>query len=261
MLLLLPSYLIKWIQILLHNISSKIIINNIQSPSINVKCGIRQGCPLSMLIFIIGTEPLPQKILANPQIKDLSLGTTKLIINHYAGDLTIFVTDPQSFSPISKTLKMFSFYSGLKVNPSKTELVSNSSNISSSFSAAFPDGKVTSSSKILGINFSFDPQKLTENWTKILHSLERKIASLNPRDSLFSKILSVNSHVIPQILFQARVTAPTPLFIKTINKALFKFLWNYSTYEPIKRSKLYLPKHKGGIPKHKGGPLLLNNYL
>ena len=71
-----PSSLLKWIRIFLSNLTSKINLNGYLSNSIPVKRGIRQGCPLSMLLFIIAIEPLTRKILASANFKGISLGKT-----------------------------------------------------------------------------------------------------------------------------------------------------------------------------------------
>ena len=70
---------------------------------------------------------------------------------------------------------------------------------------------------------------------------------LTPIDSLFSKVISINQHFLPKILFLSRIIPPTHKHIKTLNSFLFKFLWNFSPFEPIKRYTLYLPKADGGI--------------
>ena len=243
-----PTYLITWIKICLTNLSSRLIINKTQTNPIPVKCGIRQGCPLSMLLFILGIEPLTRKILSNNKIKGISIGKNKLIVNHYADDLTIFVSDPSSFPEIATTLSEFSKYSGLKINLQKTKLLSNSTILSNEFQKSFPQGIIQSTSKILGLHFSFDPSSDDLNWKKVLSTTSYLYSSiLNHHDSLHSKVISINLHILPQILFVARIFPPKPSLIKSLNKQLFKYIWNLSPFEPIKRSTLYLPKNDGGI--------------
>ena len=53
-----PPSLLKWIRIFLHNLTAQINLNGYLSDSILIKRGIRQGCPLSMLLFIIGIKLL-----------------------------------------------------------------------------------------------------------------------------------------------------------------------------------------------------------
>ena len=73
------------------------------------------------------------------------------------------------------------------------------------------------------------------------------LAILYPKDTFYSKTISLNQHFLPRILFLSRIILPTPKQIKSLTTLLFKFLWNFSPFEPIKRSTLYLPKSDGGI--------------
>ena len=243
-----PVTLLNWIRIFLTNLTAQINLNGYLSDPISVKCGIRQGCPLSMLLFLIGIEPLTKKILALSKIQGISIGTSSLKVSHYADNLTLFISSPQSFSAIREIIEEFSSYSGLKINHSKTSIISNSPILLSSFRSIFPQGKTLTSTKILGITFSFHKEDLSKNWDDLIRSLPHiSLATLNPKDFLFSKTISLNQHLLPRILFLSRIIPPTPKQIKSLTTLLFKFLWNFSPFEPIKRSSLYLPKSDGGI--------------
>ena len=116
---------------------------------------IRQGCPLSMLLFIIGIEPLTQKFFSSSKIQKISLGTTILIVCHYADKLNLFISCPDIFSLIREIIDEFSLYSGFKINHSKISIISKSPALLSSFRSSFPQGRILSSTKILGNNFLF----------------------------------------------------------------------------------------------------------
>ena len=110
----------------LSNLSAKLNLNGTLSAPIPVKCGIRRGCPLSMLLFLIGKEPLTQKILSFTKIQGISFGTNSLKVSHYADGLTFLISFPDSFTPIREIIKEFSFFYILKINHSKTTIISNS---------------------------------------------------------------------------------------------------------------------------------------
>ena len=87
-----------------------------------------------------------------------------------------------------------------------------------------------------------------QNRDALVRSVPRTTFSLlNPNDSLFSKVIFINQHFLPKFLFLSRIIPPTPKHIKTLNSFLFKFFWNFSPFESIKRSTLYLTKADGGI--------------
>ena len=116
------------------------------------------------------------------------------------------------------------------------------------FTLYFPQGKTLTSAKILEISFSFQTEDLEKNWDNLIRSIPHTILSfLNPNDSLFSKVISLNQHLLPKLLFLSRVLPPNSKQTRTLTSHLFKFLWNFSSFELIKRSTLYLLKTDGGI--------------
>ena len=56
------------------DISSYVINNGFASPFFNLNRGVRQGCPLSGLLFVLGIELLNLAIQANPDIKGFNVG-------------------------------------------------------------------------------------------------------------------------------------------------------------------------------------------
>ena len=73
-----PVSLLNWIRIFLSNLTAQLNLNGYLSDPISVKCGIRQGYPLSMFLFLIGIEPLTQKILVSSKTQGISIGTSSL---------------------------------------------------------------------------------------------------------------------------------------------------------------------------------------
>ena len=111
-----PDTLLNWIRIFLSDLTAQLNLNGSLSDPISVKCGIRQGCPLSMLLFLIGIKPLTKKLLASSKFQGISIGTSSLKVSHYADGLTLFVSSLQSYSEIREIIEKFSLYSGLKIN-------------------------------------------------------------------------------------------------------------------------------------------------
>jgi len=59
----------KWIKVLYNNIQSKIDINGLLTDPINIQRGVRQGCPISMLLFVISLEPMLNVVRKNERNK------------------------------------------------------------------------------------------------------------------------------------------------------------------------------------------------
>ena len=62
--------------------------------------GVRQGCPLSGLLFVLAIEVLAQAIRENENIYGLKINDTELKLSMYADDLTAFIKDERSASQL-----------------------------------------------------------------------------------------------------------------------------------------------------------------
>ena len=69
--------------------------------------GVRQGCPLSGLLFVLAIEVLAQAIRENENIHGLKINDTELKLTMYADDLTAFIKDERSVSQLFSLLNYF----------------------------------------------------------------------------------------------------------------------------------------------------------
>ena len=81
--------LIKWVKVFYNNISSCVMNNGHASEFFNLFCGVRQGCPLSPLLYIICSEILNLTIRNNLEIKGIMVMDTEVIISAYADDTAL----------------------------------------------------------------------------------------------------------------------------------------------------------------------------
>ena len=65
--------------------------------------GIYQGCPFSMLLYIIAAEDLPISLL---KIKEIQIGDHEIKIINFADNMTIFIRDFTCLSRIQVILKL-----------------------------------------------------------------------------------------------------------------------------------------------------------
>ena len=84
---------IQMIKVCYNNIQSKIKINGLLSDPFNIMRGVRQGCSLSMLLYIIAAEVLANFIIADKRVKGVQIGTQGIKIVNFADDTTIFLKD------------------------------------------------------------------------------------------------------------------------------------------------------------------------
>jgi hypothetical protein len=83
-----------WISILFGTASSRALLNGTQGPGILYKRGVRQGDPLSPMLFILAIDPVQRILeLATRQgiLSPLPLNTANLRMSLYADDIAIFI--------------------------------------------------------------------------------------------------------------------------------------------------------------------------
>ena len=68
----------RWIKVFNTDISSCVTNNGFASPFFNLNRGVRQGCPLSGLLFVLGIELLNLAIQTNSNIKEIKVGDEEI---------------------------------------------------------------------------------------------------------------------------------------------------------------------------------------
>ena len=111
----------RWIEVIYHNVSSCVLNNGHASPFFQLHRGVRQGCPLSGLLFVIGIELLARALQNDNSIKGVNINKKEIKVSQFADDTTVFVSDQDSVSNLLKLLCKFKHASGLEINTTKTE--------------------------------------------------------------------------------------------------------------------------------------------
>ncbi len=75
------------------SVNSCIINNGYCSEFIQIGRGIRQGCPLSSLLFIITVEALSREMLINKKIQGIMINNHEIKITQLADDTTLLLKD------------------------------------------------------------------------------------------------------------------------------------------------------------------------
>nr|CAD1834466.1 unnamed protein product [Ananas comosus var. bracteatus] len=111
---------IRWINSLLQSSSSKILLNEVPGKSFACRRGLRQGDPLSLLIFILCVDVLYRMIhlaATSQSLQAVGIGDVKLHTLQFADDMLLFFDGTtRSAAAIKVILDAFSAYSGLKIN-------------------------------------------------------------------------------------------------------------------------------------------------
>ena len=114
---------IHWIQTIYNQLLCCVINNGHASDFFELTRGIRQGCPLSALLFIIVAEVMAINIRKNRNIQGIKFGETEIKLTQFADDTTLFLNNDQSLKFSLDLLEHYQHCAGLKLNKEKSEIV------------------------------------------------------------------------------------------------------------------------------------------
>ncbi|WOG84202.1 hypothetical protein DCAR_0103384 [Daucus carota subsp. sativus] len=133
---------IGWIKGLLETARVSILVNGSPTKEFVPSRGLRQGDPLSPLLFNLVGEVLSSMLHKTSQkgiFKGFSLGKAMQPITHlqFADDTIVFVDNTlESISGVKKVLQCFQMISGLKINYEKSEIFAHNSSFSTQMEGA-----------------------------------------------------------------------------------------------------------------------------
>ena len=110
----------KWISVLYKDVESAVINGGYSSNYFKVSRGVRQGCPLSPLLFVLGVEILAQKIRQCTSCQGIKLPqSVEAKISQFADDTTLISRGVNALREYMDVLNKFNDISGLKLNKKK----------------------------------------------------------------------------------------------------------------------------------------------
>ena len=105
------------------DITSQIIVNGAKTEKVEISRGVRQGCPLSMLLYTISAIPVLEMIKDNNQIKGHTTKRNNNIkVQCYADDTTIIINKLREMKAVNEIYKRHSEASEAKINEDKTQI-------------------------------------------------------------------------------------------------------------------------------------------
>ena len=242
---------IQWIKVF--NTDRKSCVSNAgwHTRQFTLERGIRQGCPISALLFILASELLACKIRNMRCINGIQLPNSnkQIKISQYADDITIFVSDEASLKICLNLFDEFSVISGLQVNKTKTAIMGIG------LWANVPELcqiHCMQKIKILGVIFpnKGNSAELDENWIGRLHKVSCMISHWNRRYlSLTGKIILVKSLFLSQFTHLFMIMKAPDSILKKLNSLMFKFIWQTGGkgVEKVKRKVLIQEIKYGGL--------------
>ena len=249
---------ISYIKCIYSKCSSSIVNMGWVSKYFELSRGIRQGCSLSALLFVISVEILACNIRNNTNIKGFQLPQdsilpewakkdTEIKISQVADDTTVFTRDKESTFEIIKTIELFSKVSGLKLNMQKTEGIWLSKNgviPTDVLDIKWSIGPV----KSLGIYFGLKETEIQKlNWESKLDKLKRLLSVWRKRNlTIYGRAVIINVIALSQLLYNMNMIVTPEYVLKEVEACIYDFLWK-GKKDKIKRACIINDFSKGGI--------------
>ncbi len=147
--------------------------------------GVKQGCPLSALLFILVVEILALRIKLNKEIKGHHLKQGKhereIKLSQYADDINVFLYDEAQIIPLIETITQFGALAGPKLNLNKSigMYLTECKNANNTINGiGFTDEPI----RCLGIYVGTNQAKCMDlNWLQNIEKLEKELEKWKTR--------------------------------------------------------------------------------
>ena len=234
-----PETTINLIEALYQNTISIIDVNSEFSKPIKITRGVRQGCPLSAILFILVIEPLLDKIQRSRKIK--STNHQKSIA--FADDITVSIKT-KSINKLIKFLDDFEMIAGLAINYDKSEMLTKNHNIF--FRNPEKTLKTVNRVKVLGvfITTKYGIDCNTKNKIETILSQATKFTSKNM--SFRARAINLETFILSKITYQLRHFTKNKTYMKKLNAKMVDGFWNHKKHN-VNQEIAHLERKEGGI--------------
>ena len=250
----LGEYFVSWVRVILNGRTANVKNGGLLSEPFALERGVRQGCPVSPMLFVIGVEILALKIRQGNQIKGITLPNSpkSIRILQYADDTTFFLRNRADLREVLSEIKKLSSVSGLNLNENKSKILIGYNQVLETY---LENIKCQEKMKILVVTFSLKSPagKLKDNWENIVENIERTLSAGSKRDlSLIAKNSILKTFALSKVNHLIESIGLPNTVLKHLNTMFFRFPWekrynNKRAFEKIKRKVIYNPIEKGGL--------------
>ena len=242
----------------------KVIVNGFLSKSFKINNGIRQGCPLSAMLFVLAVEPLSVAIFQTHQMEGFTLpNNTEVKLVQHVDDLTLFMKNKRSIRFALNFIREFGQVSGCILNKKKSfiieiceindpYIIEEIPVLKNSYEMKLVAGRETKIfvgefRKILGIYFCASVKYyVNKNWFEVFHKC-CKVMDMWEKEhlSIIGRVLILNVKIIPKIFYLLQSIEPMAFWNKRLTLQFRRFIGGGSS--SILLSILEWGRDRGGL--------------
>jgi hypothetical protein len=235
-----------WLDLLYSDARATLKINNTMGIGFLIRRGVRQGDPLSPLLYVLAIEGLAAMVRVKKEHVGLDIpggGSIKYLM--YADDTTIFARDQKSIEAVKGILHTFEKASNARVNWKKSVGV-NFGNVK--IRADLWRGTWLGEHEVikyLGVPITKDLNHALM-WKKALQSIQTSFNSWRRQYmTMIGRKVIINAYVQPKITYLLQAL-PLDKGHKAVESMMSRFLWG-GKKASISMATCYLPAQDGGL--------------
>ena len=257
-----PNNFIKTIKNLYEAAESVVIINGIVSTAFKIIRGVRQGDPVSCLLFDFAIEPLACNLRASG-LRGIEIPgvAERLITTLFADDTTVYLHATDSYDELLKILEDWCGASRAKFNEEKTELIplgnkeyrerlartrrmNERDQPLAGTARIVPDGVAI---RTLGSWIGNNIDNHTP-WNRVIGVLESQMTKWDKRKpTLTGRRLIAGLEFGGRTQYLTRVQTMPEDVAKTLIKMMREFIWKGDKHPRVAMEQLYKPAEQGGL--------------
>ena len=240
-----PEEFISWIRCLYSVTSMRFDFGAGITDSIQGAISLRQGCPMSMLLFIIYIEPLLTKIESN--LVGIPTPGGRVRSRAFVDDITVFIGSQQDLNTCGEILSNFTNWSGAVVNPTKTQILGLGS-WSNRIEWGIEWAKPASSVRLLGIPYEASIESTISNcWKSVVSKMMSCLRENIGRDlTIQQRVKFIKESAISTCVFAAKVLPCPTVTVEQMTSQIKRFVW-FGKREKTPEGVLWQRETGGGI--------------
>ena len=211
--------------------------------------GIRQGCPLSGLLYSIAIEPFLHNLRKQLDQCSFTIPNSGKVcsVSAYADDISIFVTSDVGFD-INRIYNLYSRSSAASLNYTKSQGLWAGPWIGRSdkpLNFQWNDQGL----RFLGVHLGNYNHYVKQNWTNCSEKLNRTLSRWTPLSSSLSlkgKVLIANQLAATQVFHSLAVLCPPEDILSGLQRRLVDFVLSGKRHL-LEKEKLFQPCNHGGL--------------
>lgn len=205
--------------------------------------GLRQGDPLSPILYNFSLEPL--LLTLNKELHGIITNNQEpLKALAFADDCVVGIKDETDSKKLEKIIKIYENYSQALLNKSKTEAIQLGKE---TFNLPWNISTTKNPVRHLGYLFTKDGPACDLMETNLLENCKKRLSLLtNNNLSLVGKTVIFNTFISSKIWFFAHLIPLSNIFIKNLKTITQQFLWQ-TEFPPRALDYLFPDKKKGGL--------------